>query len=229
MWYAQIKTLPSAAELTQRVDDALKRKNWSRNDLIDKLGFPYRAPGHQALDKLFRGDDNRPLLRRIAKHLDIPLVEVTGERAFDQQLEYRMFTFVPTLVRVPESTRPRQILPVAMAGVDYFLRAGRYPELLDAPPAERDRLMAEVIPRDYADHPRTIFDDVTGYALFYAFGQAQGYGVDGRRLDNVSVDIVNVSTFICSGKHRLSDGRGVIARLIENDRDNLIKTGEHHG
>lgn len=215
MWYAQVQQLPSPADRKQLIEEAMNRKNWTQDNLIDKLGFPYRSRGYQALGKLFSGEDNRQLLRRIAKHLDIPSEQLTGERAFEQKLDHRKFTFVPTLVKVPASTRPQQIMPVAMFGVDRFLHVDRYPQLLHANEHEQDQLMAKVIPENYAENDRTIFGAITGYALYYAFGKARGYAVNGERMEHVEVHVVSVGTSVNSGSRRLGDGKGSILRLVD--------------
>lgn len=213
MWYVQINELPTEKTRRHLIEQALVHHSITADDLIRKLGHVHMSLGRLHLKALLQGEENRPLLRRIATLLQISTEELIGERVFTDREEYCRFVFAPTLLRIPEKTTPNQIMPVALAGIDRFLCVGRYPEMLKIQPQYQDDIIGAMIREDFDRNNRGIFGAIIGYAFLPSYDDIRAYDTDGRALPNAVVTKTRVSAHSSVSSKDIDSSSGFICRL----------------
>ena len=213
MWYVQIEKLPSEQTRRNLIEQALVDHSISVDDLIRKLGHVNISLGRVHLEALLQGEENRPLLRRIAALLQINTEDLIGERVFTDSEEYRRFVFAPKLLRIPEKTIPNQILPVILAGIDRFLCVGSYPEMLKIQPQYHDDIIGAMIRDDFSQNEKSIFGKIIGYAFQPSYDDMRAYDTDGRLLPNVVVTKTLVSAHAGAGSSNIGSSGGFICQL----------------
>ncbi len=220
MPYVKVKTI-DPAHIRRQIHSALAERHWSLDDLLRKLGYIHLAQGRKDFACLYRFGDNTQLLRRLSTILEIDPEELSGERCFDDEEEYLRFTFAPCLLRVPSRTTPANIFPVALSGLNAFLRVDSFPLLRKASERLQDRIVAERIREDYARRSTILnFGDIIGYAYYHAFGEARAYAVTGERLPDIEIVPVTIGATLRTNRAALAAHGGVIPRMQST------KTGE---
>lgn len=213
MHYAKVKNV-APSQMRRQIEDALAERRWSLDDLLRKLGFINLASGREQFAALFLTGKNTQLLRRVSARLEIDHETLTGERHFADYEEYLRYTFKPFLLRVPSKTRPSNIFPVAMAGLNAFLRVDTFPLLRTASESLQDKVIARSIREDYERRATiTNFGEIVGYAYYYAFGKARAYAVTGERLVDGEIVSMTVGATLRTNRAALAAAGGVIPRI----------------
>ncbi|MBD1399991.1 hypothetical protein [Pelovirga terrestris] len=219
MWHAQIKELPSTQTRRELIEQALSAQSMTADGLIRKLGHINMTLGRLHLDALLQGEENRPLLRRVAALLHISTEELIGERVFTDHEEYQRFVFVPTLLRIPEKTTPNQIMPVALAGIDRFLCVGRYPEMLNIQPQYQDEILGAMIREDVAANEMGIFGRVVGYAFLPSYDDIRAYDTNGQLIPNALVNKIYVAAHSGIGSNANIENNAFICQLVKSNSE----------
>lgn len=213
MWYAKMRDVP-ITETRNQIEGALEAQGWTLDNLIDKLGYLTYQKGRDRFARLYSGEEDVQLLRRVANHLNLDAETLYGEKSFDNEDDYRRFVFAPYLVRVPEKSTPSQIFPVALFGVNRFIMVGTYPQLLTASPEEQNSFIQKEIVRDYAENPDVHFFGATiGYTYYHAYGEAQAFSIAGERLPDILVVDRIARATLRAGSSPIADNQVAIPRF----------------
>jgi hypothetical protein len=167
MWYAKVKDVPPA-ETRRQIEAALIEQGMTLDDLLRKLAFPNFQQGRERFDRIFAGEEDTQLLRRVSSRLGLDHESLSGERVFEDREDFLRFTFVPTLERVPEDLDPTK----HPGGMQLMLLprifvAKRLPGIAELPCQEQHREIAKVIRADMEKTKGGVpgFGDIIGYAF----------------------------------------------------------------
>ncbi|MDD2558160.1 MAG: helix-turn-helix transcriptional regulator [Desulfuromonas sp.] len=223
MRYVKLREVEPAHRRHQ-IEAALAQKGWSLDDLSRKLGYLHLERGRADIAELLQTGENVQLLRRISTRLGLDHEEFSGERPFAELEDYLRFTFKPVLLRVPSSTIPSPIFPVAFAGLNRILRVDKFPELLDAPTAQQDQVLRQRIREDYVNNYLVMcFKYTIGYVFYYKFGQARAYSVRGESLPHVSVLPVGAHAEVRTKYAAIAAHSGAIHRLKDIETQEIYE------
>lgn len=213
MYYARIRPI-DLEQMRRLITQALEARGWSRDDLLRRLGHVRMPHARRELQCLLDRGDDMQLLRRIGEHLELDQEELTGERAFQNADDYLEHVFEPCVLRVPSSSRPRQIFIPAMAGIRTLLQVASFADWQNFSAPQRRQLLRDIICQDYAQQHMTIFGDILGYAFYEEFGTPpRPYSVSGEPLEGVDVESVAVSAGIRLDRARVALHQGHIPRF----------------
>jgi predicted transcriptional regulator len=91
MWYVKTKDV-SPQEIRRQIEEALAAQGMSLDDLLRKLGYFKLKEGRERFEKLYAGEEDVQLLRRVSARLGIEHEALSGERVSTDFVEYLRFT-----------------------------------------------------------------------------------------------------------------------------------------
>jgi hypothetical protein len=183
-WYAQAREV-TPEELRQGIESALADRGMTLDDLLRQLSFLPLQKGREAFARLFAGEEDMQLVRRVSARLGIDHETLSGEREFTDREEYLRFTFVPRLERVPEHERPTSN---PLGGMISMVAA----YLQDSAAQSNEEYLREVSELILIDMEKTggrqiFFGKIIGYAFYHSYDEAIAFSTAGEYLPEMEV------------------------------------------